>query len=258
MRKLQNLAPNAYNIFCKPKSPELPDFLVIGAQKAATSWIFIMLKHHPDVFLAHPKELHYFDQHKNKNILWYSYFFRNSAGKVKGEATPNYLSLDKRSIEHIKLRMPNVKIIISLRNPIYRDWSAAIMHMTKSQIRQSTDVSIDDIKKDLMTDDVKRNGDYVSSLNKWFSVFDKRQIHILLYEDIQNKPEISLEKIFSHIGVCSSVDFSRFPTSNIVNKNPYIAMPNEVHSMLYHRHKKNIKRLYAMLKDERILQWLEE
>jgi hypothetical protein len=38
------------------------DFMGIGAQKAATSWLYKMLKQHPDLWLPPRKELHYFDR----------------------------------------------------------------------------------------------------------------------------------------------------------------------------------------------------
>lgn len=39
-----------------------PDFLCIGAQKAGTTWLYMGLVGHPDVWLPPVKELHYFDQ----------------------------------------------------------------------------------------------------------------------------------------------------------------------------------------------------
>ena len=39
-----------------------PDFLCIGAQKGGTSWLYMNLDRHPDVWLAPVKELHYLDQ----------------------------------------------------------------------------------------------------------------------------------------------------------------------------------------------------
>lgn len=43
-----------------------PDFLVIGAQKAGTSWLYRNLKYHKQVWLPPVKELHYFDTLKRK------------------------------------------------------------------------------------------------------------------------------------------------------------------------------------------------
>jgi hypothetical protein len=38
-----------------------PDFLGIGAQKAATTWLFANLRHHPEIWLPPVKELQYFN-----------------------------------------------------------------------------------------------------------------------------------------------------------------------------------------------------
>jgi hypothetical protein len=40
---------------------QLPKFLCIGAQKAATSWLWTILRQHPDVWMPPLKEIHYFD-----------------------------------------------------------------------------------------------------------------------------------------------------------------------------------------------------
>ncbi|RUR42392.1 sulfotransferase family protein [Vreelandella populi] len=41
----------------------LPNFLCIGSQKAGTSWLYQMLKQHPDIWLPPIKEVHYYDYH---------------------------------------------------------------------------------------------------------------------------------------------------------------------------------------------------
>jgi hypothetical protein len=40
----------------------LPDFLIVGAQKAGTSWLASNLSRHPNVWMPPLKELHYFDE----------------------------------------------------------------------------------------------------------------------------------------------------------------------------------------------------
>jgi hypothetical protein len=41
-----------------------PDFLCIGAQKAGTSWLYEVLRRHPQIWLPPIKELHYFDHRR--------------------------------------------------------------------------------------------------------------------------------------------------------------------------------------------------
>lgn len=40
----------------------VPDFLGIGATKSGTSWLYVVLKEHPDIWMPFVKELHYFDR----------------------------------------------------------------------------------------------------------------------------------------------------------------------------------------------------
>ena len=55
------------------RMPRYPDFMCIGAQKAATSWLTVQLRRHPDIWIPPVKEIHYFDpiyvpQHMNPNL----------------------------------------------------------------------------------------------------------------------------------------------------------------------------------------------
>ena len=46
----------------RAKKPTYPDFLIIGAQKAGTTWLHRNLMTHPQVWMPKEKELHYFDE----------------------------------------------------------------------------------------------------------------------------------------------------------------------------------------------------
>ena len=97
----------------KVKYP-LPDFLGIGAQKAGTTWLHDNLSCHPELYLPPEKEIHYFDQHNDKPISYYSQFFKKSKKNracVKGEITPAYSVLPQNMIERIMGIMPHLKII---------------------------------------------------------------------------------------------------------------------------------------------------
>ena len=70
------------------------DFLVVGMQKAGTSWMYKMFEDHPSIALSKEKEVHYWDMHFKKDDSWYeSQFPDDIEGKVVGEVTPDYLSM---------------------------------------------------------------------------------------------------------------------------------------------------------------------
>jgi hypothetical protein len=47
-----------------------PDFLVIGAQRAGTTWLHRVLSQHPRLWLPPVKELHYFDKLDTKRTVF--------------------------------------------------------------------------------------------------------------------------------------------------------------------------------------------
>ena len=41
-----------------------PDFVVMGAARSGTTWLYHRLKRHPGIFVPPIKEIHYFDIHR--------------------------------------------------------------------------------------------------------------------------------------------------------------------------------------------------
>ena len=99
---------------------KLPDFLGIGAQKAGTTYLYSLLSEHPQVFLSSPKELHFFSLHYQKGLAWYQDQFKFAAtDKCCGEITPYYMFHPLAS-KRIRKHLPNVKLIVLLRDPVER------------------------------------------------------------------------------------------------------------------------------------------
>lgn len=100
-----------------------PDFVIAGAMRCGTTSLFHWLGHHPGVFPAAGKELHYFDRHYDRGVDWYrSHFAGARERQVCGEATPAYLFLPWAR-ERMVDDLPRTRFIVSLRNPADRAWS---------------------------------------------------------------------------------------------------------------------------------------
>ena len=98
----------------------LPDFLGIGTQKGGTTYLHGLLTQHPQVFLAHPKELHFFSLQHQRGLEWYaSHFAKAKAEQRCGEVTPYYL-FHPLAAERIAAALPAVKLIVLLRDPVER------------------------------------------------------------------------------------------------------------------------------------------
>ena len=101
----------------------LPNFVILGAQKAGTTSLYAYLSQHPQIVPAALKEVHYFDLYRNKKVDWYRAHFpfqdELKAGQITGEATPYYL-FHPGAAKMMSAVLPNVKLIILLRNPVDR------------------------------------------------------------------------------------------------------------------------------------------
>jgi hypothetical protein len=117
-----------------------PKFLIIGAQKAGTVSLYSHFFAHPNIAPSEKKEIGYFDQDINysKGDDWYSCQFPVHDGteraRVTFEATPDYLFYPKAP-ERIVRFDPNMKLVILLREPAARAYSAWNMFRTLVQTR---------------------------------------------------------------------------------------------------------------------------
>jgi hypothetical protein len=104
----------------------LPDFLIIGAQKAGTSSLFRWLGESPGVELPEAKEVHFFDLQFDRGVDWYRDQFPAPASRARGrgkaltgEASPYYL-FHPLAPERIKEVVPEVRLLALVRDPVDR------------------------------------------------------------------------------------------------------------------------------------------
>ena len=103
-------------------SPTPPDFLILGVPKGGTTAVLRWLDHVPGLWCHPRKELHFFDGRYAYGTKWYcAQFprFREGAGILRGEATPNYFSHPDTAGRVAKL-MPTARLVVLLRHPLAR------------------------------------------------------------------------------------------------------------------------------------------
>ena len=104
----------------------LPQVLLIGAQKAATSSLYQYLTTHPEICQG-KKEIDFFTVNYAKGISYYKRQFPIS-NKITIDASPRYI-YDAEVPQRVAQMMPNdIKIIVSLRDPVKRAFSAWNMY----------------------------------------------------------------------------------------------------------------------------------
>lgn len=240
----------------------MPNFLVLGAGKAGTTAFYNYLGQHPQIYQSPVKETNFFALEGEKanfrgpgvqerinsysvtNIEDYRALFERVADEVAiGEASPLYL-YSPRAPGRIRYHVPDAKLIAILRDPAQRAYSA-FTHM----IRDSRE-PFDDFFRALEEEEAriegnwpwiwhyKRVGFYHEQLSRYFDVFDRRQIKVCLYEDLNTSPASTFREVFRFLGVDESFvpDISiRYnqggaPKNKIVHS--FLTKPNPIKSAI--------------------------
>ncbi len=183
----------------------LPNFLIIGAPRAGTTWIQKNIKDHPDIFMPAEKELHFFNNNYDKGIEYYENFFKGVKNeKAIGEATPDYLHIEKVP-ERIHHDLgSNLKFIISLRNPVDRVYSR--FWNAKSKYKANKYLSFEE--KINQKPEFIEEGYYFKNINRYLKYCKPDQFLFLLYEDIKNDPDAFLKKIYNFLEIDPSYQSS--------------------------------------------------
>ena len=193
------------------------DFLVIGSQKCATSWLYDCLKEHPEICLSKDKgELEYIggDLYKEKGQEWFFSLFDHCKGrKLRGDVSVEYI-VNEESPKLIFNHNPDMKFILNVREPSNRAISALMWYRRKGAVLDNEDLLSVELEKAIKNfdkteykmlaydfHDVLYRGLYNKLLEKYYIWFKKENFLIIHYEDIKKDPKETLAKIFTFLGV---------------------------------------------------------
>lgn len=205
----------------------LPNFLIIGTQKAATSWLALCLSEHPDLFMPSDKEIFFFDLHFHKGTTWYTDHFRfRQKETAVGEATPNYLNHPRAPYRIREILGDNIKFIVSLRHPVDRAYSAFWHYVRRGFFPVDADFQqyfLEDGRFEL-----RSRGYYFVQLQRYLSLFPSENILILVQEQFKNKPETAISQCFSFLQI--DPEFTPSLLHNNVNRGGNVLL---FHSQVY-------------------------
>jgi hypothetical protein len=186
------------------KSDWHPHFIVIGAVKAATTWIQKQLQRHENVFLPDP-EPHFFSQEFDKGPEFYRQFFAQRSPKqtVIGEKSADYLA-HPLAADRIASMLPDVRLVLQLRDPVARAYSDYKMLYRRGTVKGPPEDYL--LSPDSPQPRFLQDGLYGQHLERWLARFPGERILTFLYEDISADPRATVERVHAHIGVSPHFD----------------------------------------------------
>lgn len=260
----------------------LPDFMVIGAAKCGTTSLFDWICQHP--YVVRPttdgrerKELLYFDYGFAKRPGWYREHFALQSERdaftaqhgrpfLTGEATATYLThwwAPKRAAGMV----PDAKLIVTLRNPVDRAYSA--FHMSRRRKVERSEVFEEAIALEaqrLAPEEAATRSDphynpplppplgywsyltrsrYDEHISRWFEFFPRDQFLFIEFEQMAADPQATLDRVYDFLGLPPH-QHEAFPQ---LNTGSYTSMSAETRAALveyFRPHNARVRELTGM------------
>ena len=200
----------------------LPDFVIVGAQKAGTTATLNTLVLHPDIGANNPiesdgilsrltrplrpnrrvfTEPHFFTYRWDRGLDWYEGLFTSDAAVV-GERTPAimYQDLPRR---RLAATLPNARIIALLRHPVRRSFSQWNHYNQTPQAAQWGWVPDESFDQAMDADraDIRTRSAYADQIVALRALYPPDRFHVVVSERIRARRQQEFDRLFEFLGV---------------------------------------------------------
>ena len=195
----------------------IPNFIVIGVKRCGTTTLYEQLSEHPCIEKSAHDNLGFFNNNFELGMNWYkSHFVTNFRKKeierkygkfATYDVTSSYIQ-KKKTAQNIFKTLPNVKLILILRNPTDRAYSEYNQNIIdENESRDFTELIKQEINEiqnmengnlEFSSDKINlvKKGIYEKQISPWLEIFPRKQILIISTEEFGEKTTETYDKIF--------------------------------------------------------------
>ena len=208
----------------------LPNFVIIGAMKSATTTLWTQLSRQNGICLSKHKEPNFFsdDERYALGIQWYSNLFEKpAASDILGEASTQYTHLPThpRTVARMQKWLPNPRLIYVMRDPVDRLISQYLFQSNRGKIHCGLDEAL------TRHPELIAYSCYSRQLTPYIEAYGKSAILPVFFDRLIAEPRVELERIFRFIGYRGKVALGdglpainmrvrRFPFYNLLVEQP--------------------------------------
>jgi hypothetical protein len=197
--------------------PSLPNFVIIGAMKCATSTLHSQLARQPGIFMSEPKEPNFFsdDDVYGRGLNYYRGLFAAAGdASLRGESSTHYTKLPTypKTIVRMRELLRDIKLIYVMRHPLDRLVSHYIHEWSLRNIDTPLDQAVDAHPQ------LIDYGRYHMQLAPFIEVYGRANVLPVFAERLQANPQAELERVCRFLGYAGtpawSPDVARQNASN--------------------------------------------
>jgi len=238
----------------------LPNFLILGAQKAGTTALFSYLRAHPQITGPPWKEISYFDRHYARGTRWYRGQFPLRRRPLVGEASPSYV-FHPLAPARVASLVPNARLIVLVRNPVDRAYShyqhevalgreplsfEDALEREDERLRGEAERMLADpsyFSREWWDHTYVARGRYAEQLERWLQLFPRERLLVVPTDDLAAEPAKTYARVLDFLGA-SPHTLESYPR---VFERSYEPMPPETRARLADYYAEPNARLYELL-----------
>jgi hypothetical protein len=254
----------------------LPTFLIAGAARCGTTSMVGALSQHPAVarpLLPWTREVHFFDNSYHRGLPWYQSHFplrsrMERAARAAGAKGPQafesgvYYMFHPLAPERVKRNLPDVKLLVLLRDPVERAFSSHAYSVVAGCETESFERAIEleetrlageaeKIVADPTYDSLSHRhhsyrvrGEYIDQIERLEELFGRERIHVVESSDFFADPAPVYRGVLEFLGLPHTGD----PDFRHLNARPRPApMPDSVRAALEEHYRPYNERLAKWL-----------
>lgn len=199
------------------------DFLIIGAQKSATTTLYKYLAVHPKIMMPASKEAPFFIDDRCDPQEWQRFssvhFDSKDNDELWGKATPQYMA-DPNAPERIYNLFPECKLIAILRDPIDRARSHYQMDQRRETETRSFDLAIQATLRAGLLEEARSQpapmhtfgyrsesefyvawSEYGRIIQSYLNHFNRSQLLLLSMSELSQSPEACVSKVLDFLNL---------------------------------------------------------
>lgn len=243
-------------------SMRVPDFIIGGAPRSGTTWLYRLLERHPQVHMARPvtPEPKFFlvDEVYARGLGYYSAtWFRDvPAERRAGEKSTNYLE-SPVAARRIRDALPSVRLVFILREPVERAFSNYRWSRRNGYEAEGFERALDlEPAREAAAADALRyarphayfsRGLYADLLMPYLELFGRERVLCLRFEDLRKEPRGLTARLHQFLDVeRRPQDAEDLGVVNPSGAGPE-AVPAGAREVLVAKYAEPNRRLYALL-----------
>jgi Sulfotransferase domain len=253
----------------------LPGFLIVGAQRCGTTSMYRTLSQHPAVRkpVLH-KGVHYFDLNYDRRLRWYRAHFPLAARAALAsrdagappqtfESSPYYM-FHPLAAARIAADLPDVKLLVLLRDPVERAYSAYAHERARGFEDETFEAALD-LESARLDGEAERiaaepgylshshqhhayraRGQYIEQLERLTGLFGRDAVLVVDSGDFFTKPEPVYDRVLDFL----ELPRGDYPLFERHNARPRSELPHAVRAALADHFRPYDERLIAWLDHE--------